>query len=71
MERTPDNVIESTKYRAGLKTNKSIAERLGLLPQTLSHKRKYPSTFTASEIKALARLFNWSNEEIGEFVKGC
>lgn len=64
-------MIESTKYRAKLKTNKDIADRLGMIRQTLSHKRKYPSTFTCGEVLAMAKLFGWNNDEIGEFISGC
>lgn len=70
MERTPDNVIDSTKYRAGIKTNKQLAERIGLIPQTLSHKRKYPSTFTGGDIATLSKLLSWSDEEIATFIRG-
>ena len=69
--RTPDDVIDSTKYRAKIRTTKSMAERLGMIRQTLAHKRKYPGTFTGSEIKAMAKLFNWTDEEIAEFIRGC
>ena len=67
---SPDDVIESTKYRAKCKTNASLAERLGMIRQTLAHKRKYPGTFTASEIMAMAKLLNWSDEEIATFIRG-
>ena len=69
--RSPDQVIDSTKYRAQLTTNTAIAKRLGMLRQTLAHKRKYPSTFTGGEIESMADLFNWSDAEIGEFIRGC
>ena len=69
--RTPDEVIDSTKYRAGIKNNKQLSERLGMIRQTLAHKRMYPSTFTTGEIRALAKLLNWTNEELGEFIRGC
>lgn len=67
---TPDDVIEATKYRAKIRTNKALAERIGLIPQTLSHKRKYPSTFTGSDIAAISKLLCWSDEEIGTFIRG-
>ena len=67
---TPNDVISSTRYRANINTNKALAERIGLSPQTLSHKQKYPGTFTASDIAAMSKLFNWSDEEIGTFIRG-
>lgn len=69
--RSPDEMLDSTKYRAGIKTNQGIAERIGLKRQTLAHKRKYPGTFTASEIVALSMLLGWSDEELLEFIRGC
>lgn len=69
--KSPDAIIESTKYRVQLKTNTALAKRLGMLRQTLAHKRKYPSTFTGGEIESMASLLRWSDEEIGEFIRGC
>ena len=68
---SPTEIIESTKSRAKISNNTQLAERIGLLRQTLAHKRKYPYTFTGADIAALQKLLNWNDEEVGAFVKGC
>ena len=70
MRMSSDDVIDSTKYRAKCKNNTMLAERLGMIRQTLAHKRKYPGTFTVSEVMAMAELLNWSDEEIATFIRG-
>ena len=69
--RSPDEMIDSTKYRAKLPDNTAIAKRLGLSRQTLARKRKHPSTFTGGEITSLAKLLAWTDQELTEFTRGC
>lgn len=69
--RSPDELIDSTKYRAKIPNNSELARRIGLTRQTLARKRKYPSTFTGGEILALAKLLVWTDQELAEFTRGC
>ncbi len=46
-----------------------LADKIGLSRQALSRKMITPSTFKPKEIIALAELFGWSNEELGEFMR--
>lgn len=66
----PDVVIAVGMAKNKIETNKELAKRIGLVRQTLSHKRKYPSTFTGGEIASLAKTLNWSNEDISNFIRG-
>lgn len=66
----PTDLIDSTKYRACIKTDKDLAARMGMLRQTLSHKRKFPGTFTGYEVCDLAKLLDWKDKEIAAFIRG-
>ena len=66
----PDVVIAVGMARTKIQTNAELAKRIGLVRQTLSHKRKYPSTFTGGEISSMARILNWSNDDISDFIRG-
>jgi len=68
--REPDVVIRVGMANNKIDTNKELAERIGMVRQTLSHKRKHPSTFTGGEIGSLAKTLKWTDEEIAEFVRG-
>lgn len=68
---SPTEIIESTKSRAKIENNTQLAERMGLMRQTLAHKRKYPYTFTGGDIASLQKLLLWNAEETGAFVRGC
>ena len=46
-----------------------LAKRLHLNRQTLNRKINYPRTFTMCEIQDMAKLFNWSDEELGSFIR--
>ena len=47
-----------------------LAKRMGLTRPTMNRKVLAPSSFSLYEIQALAKLFNWSDEQIGEFIRG-
>lgn len=68
--KSPTDIIADSGGIA-LNTNLAIAKRIGLTRQTLTRKRKYPSTFTAGEVYSLAKLFNWTDQQIAEFIRGC
>ena len=67
---TPKDVIDSTRYRAKCMTNTALAKQIGMVRQTLSHKIKYPGTFTGYEISDIAQVLNWSDQEIAGFIRG-
>ena len=62
-------VIELGKIRIKEKRDCKTAEQIGLSRSCWSHKRKYPGTFTASELCAMAKLFSWTDAEIAEFIR--
>lgn len=66
-----DRIINASRSLLGINTDTALAKELGFVRQTLSHKKKYPGTFTAAEVLAMADLFGWSNDDIGEFIRGC
>ena len=50
-------------------TNASLAEYLGIHESTVFKKRTGDYEFSIREVKALAKLFNFSSEEIVEVFK--
>lgn len=68
--REPNVVIAVGMANNKINTNTELADRIGMVRQTLSHKRKYPSTFTGGEIGSLAKTLKWTDEEIAEFIRG-
>lgn len=47
-----------------------LGKRIGLTRPTISRKVNSPSLFTIYELQALAKLFSWSDEEFGAFLRG-
>lgn len=61
--------IKEGMARVKISNDYQLAERIGLSRQTLSRKLKSPNSFTPREIQALAKLFGWSDSELGEYIK--
>lgn len=64
-----DMIIRVGMARNRIATNSELSKRIGLVRQTLSHKRKYPSTFTGGEIASLTKILKWTDEELGNFIR--
>lgn len=63
------SIIKQYMAKIRLEHDCELANEIGLTKQSLSRKLRYPRTFSWYEVGALAKLFNWSNEELGEFVR--
>lgn len=67
---TCEVLIRESMATLKIRTMKDLAGRLGMVRQTLAYRLKYPQTFVGSEINAMVKLFNWSDEQITRFVRG-
>ena len=64
-----ESIIRTNKAKLRIDHDYQLAERIGITKQNLSRKLKNPWTFTWFEIGELAKLFDWSDSELGEFVR--
>lgn len=65
----PESLIKQSMAKLLIKRDCELAERVGITKQSFSRKLKLPRTFSWYEVGAMAKLFNWSDEELGEFVR--
>ena len=63
------SILKQNMARLRITHDYELAKEIGITKQSLSRKLKYPRTFSWYEVGAMAKLFNWSNEELGEFVR--
>ncbi len=63
-------MIHEGMAKTKIKSISDLAKRLGLTRPTMSRKVNCPSTFTIYELQALGKLFNWTDEELGSFLRG-
>lgn len=64
-----EQLIRKSMADVKIVTKTELANRIGYTRQRLSYRLDNPSTFTASEIKALGNLFGWSDKDYGEFIR--
>jgi hypothetical protein len=59
------------QYMVGMniKYVNTLSERIGMRRQTLANKLVNPSTFTAGELKAMAKFLNISDEDMGKLIR--
>lgn len=62
--------IKESMAKIKINSVTELGKRIGLTRPTASRKVNCPSLFTVYEIQSLARLFGWSDEELGAFVRG-
>lgn len=64
-----ESIIREGMARAKIKNWLELSKRTGIVRQTIAYRLKHPVTFNASEIKTLAKLFNWSDADLGRFFR--
>ena len=57
------------KAEKGITNDYELATKIGLSRQAFSRKLQVPNSFKPTELKAIADLFGWSNEKLGEFLR--
>jgi len=62
-------MIHEGMAKTKIKSISALAKRLGLTRPTMSRKVNCPSTFTIYEVQALGKLFQWTDEELGSFLR--
>lgn len=63
-----DVLIDVGKATNSIRYDADLANRIGLSRQTFANKRKHPGTFTAYELKAMAKHLSWTAEDLEAFI---
>lgn len=62
-------IIKTGMARNKVEHSYEQAKMLGITPQSFSRKLDKPWTFTIFEIQKMAEIFNWSDSDLGLFVR--
>lgn len=64
-----ESIIRQGMAKIKIKHDCEMAGRIGITKQNFSRKLRLPHTFTWHEINRISEVFNWSDEELGKFVR--
>ena len=64
-----ESIIKQNMAKLKISHACEMAGRIGITKQNFSRKLRLPHTFTWFEINRIAEEFNWTNDELGEFVR--
>ena len=64
-----ESIIKQNMAKLKISHACEMAGRIGITKQNFSRKLKNPRTFSWYEVGEMAKQFNWSDAELGEFVR--